>query len=73
VRSLVTDIKHDRHGLIIVASVKWRQEQREVRLTVPWRWLAHDDIMERLQTERDRQHRPIEDRQRPWLPLESWE
>lgn len=66
-------VKVHTRGLQVEIEIRYRQGSWLKRLWVPWRWLATDDIMSALQAERDRQHRPLEDPVRPYLPLEKWE
>lgn len=72
-RNLLTDVKHDRHSLILTIEVKHRGVQITQHVHVPWKYLATDDIVERLSAERHRRHRPFQDPAAPTLPLESWE
>lgn len=72
-RNLLVDVKHDRNALILVVEIKHRGLQITQHVQVPWKYLAGDDIMSRLQSERNRRHRPWQDDSRPHLPLEVWE
>lgn len=72
-RNLLHDVRHDQHGLILHVEVKDRGVQKTVYVTVPWKYLLYDELMQRLQDERARRHRPWNDPTRPYLPLEVWE
>lgn len=60
-------------GLVLHLEVRFRQGSWMKNLTVSWRYLATDDVVEQIRSERDRQHRAFEDGAVPYLPLESWE
>lgn len=72
-RVRITQIRPLSKGLAIYLEVRYRQASWLKTLWVPWSVLAEDEVVDQVQAERDRQHRPLEDAARPWLPLESWE
>lgn len=72
-RTLCTDLTMSPQFLIVHLSVRIRGHQHEIRVKVPWKWLATDDVWEHIERENARRGRPRPREESPWLPLESWE
>lgn len=59
-RHLVTDFETPPDGLVVCLSVKHRQQEHQIKATVPWKWLAVDErLVRRINQERHRRRIPI--------------